>query len=218
MNLKDAFRLQNKLQLIMTQAMDILEEHRNILKVKTTHLRSKVMSDAQDVVVEETAPSEYAGHANEIAAFLMAMMEEREKLSRAIRTAKDTLALDLDSEVGLNRQRQALARVFRGMTTLRNSEKTIAGGGSGFRFNGEGNQVTYRCDAKQVITIDFDRKKVRALATALGKKSDACSIQMDKCLVNTEVDYVPPFDLNDSFDTILTDFIETVKSGADIAV
>lgn len=208
MNLKDAFRVQNKLQLVMNQAMDILEDHRNILKVKTTHLRSRVMGDAQDVVVEENAPSEYAGHANEIAEFLMAMMQEREKLSKAIRDAKGKLTLDMDSEVGLNRQRQALARVFRSMTTLRNSEKTIPGGGSGYRFNGDGNQVTYRCDAKEVITIDFDRNKIRALATSLGKKSDALSMEMDKCLVNTEVDYEPPFDLNDSFDTILTDFIE----------
>ena len=208
MNLKDAFRVQNKLQSVMSEAMDILEDHRNIVKVKTTHLRSRVMDDAQDLVVEENAPSEYAGHANEIAAFLMTMMEEREKLSQAIRNAKSKLTLDLDSEVGLNRQRQALARVFRGMTTLRNSEKIITDGGTGYRFNGEGNQVLYRCDAKQVVTIDFDRNKIRALASSLGQKSDALSMEMDKCLVNTEVDYVLPFDLNDSFDTILTDFME----------
>lgn len=208
MNLKDAFRVQNKLQSVMSEAMDILEDHRNIVKVKTTHLRSRVMDDAQDVVVEENAPSEYAGHANEIAAFLMTMMEEREKLSQAIRNAKGKLTLDLDSEVGLNRQRQALARVFRGMTTLRNSEKIITDGGTGYRFNGEGNQVLYRCDAKQVVTIDFDRNKIRALASSLGQKSDALSMEMDKCLVNTEVDYALPFDLNDSFDTILTDFME----------
>lgn len=208
MNLKDAFRVQNKLQSVMSEAMDILEDHRNIVKVKTTHLRSRVMDDAQDVIVEENAPSEYAGHANEIAAFLMAMMEEREKLSQAIRNAKGKLTLDLDSEVGLNRQRQALARVFRSMTTLRNSEKIITDGGTGYRFNGEGNQVLYRCDAKQVVTIDFDRNKIRALASSLGQKSDALSMEMDKCLVNTEVDYVLPFDLNDSFDTILTDFME----------
>ena len=40
MNLKDAFRTQNKLQLVMAQAIDILEDHRNILKVKPPHLRS----------------------------------------------------------------------------------------------------------------------------------------------------------------------------------
>ena len=142
MNLKDAFRVQNKLQSVMLQAMDILEDRQNILKVRTTHLRSKVMADDPDVVVEENASSEYAGHANEIVGFLMEMMGEREKLSRAIRDAKSRLALDLDSETGLNRQRQALARTFRGMTALRSSEKSIPGGGSGYRFNSDGNQVT----------------------------------------------------------------------------
>ena len=31
---------------------------------------------------------------------------------------------------------------------------------------------------------------------------------LDKCLVNTEVSYELPFDMNDSFDEILTDFID----------
>lgn len=78
------------------------------------------------------------------------------------------------------------------MTTLRNSEKTIASGGSGFRFNGEGNQVSYRCDATQVTTIDFDRNKIRGMATALSKKADEISMALDKCLVNTEVAYEAP--------------------------
>ena len=192
MNMKDAFRFQNKLKALMCEATAILEDRRNIVKVKTTHLRSKVMSDTQDAVVEEAAPSEYAGHANEVAAFLMSLLEER----------------DMDSEVGLNRQRQELAEVFRHMTMLRNSEKTIAGGGSGFRFNGEGNQVSYRCDATQVTTIDFDRNKIRGMATALSKRADEISMSLDKCLVNTEVSYEPPFDMNDSFEDILSDFIE----------
>ena len=208
MNMKDAFRFQNKLKALMCEATAILEDRRNIVKVKTTHLRSKVMSDTQDAVVEEAAPSEYAGHANGVAAFLMSLLEEREKLCRAIHTAKNSLDLDMDSEVGLNRQRQDLAEVFRHMAMLRNSEKTIAGGGSGFRFNGEGNQVSYRCDATQVTTIDFDRNKIRGMATALGKRADEISMSLDKCLVNTEVSYEPPFDMNDSFEDILSDFIE----------
>ena len=208
MNMKDAFRFQNKLKDLMVEATEILQDRRNIVKVKTTHLRSKVMGDAPDAVVEEVAPSEYAGHANEVAAFLMFLLKEREKLCRAIYTAKSGLELDMDSEVGLNRQRQELAEVFRHMTTLRNSEKTIAGGGTGFRFNGEGNQVTYRCDATQVTTIDFDRNKIRGMATTLSKKADEISMSLDKCLVNTEVAYEPPFDMNDSFEVILSDFIE----------
>ena len=55
MNMKDAFRFQNKLKGLMCEATAILQDRRNIVKVKTTHLRSKVMSDTQDAVVEEAA-------------------------------------------------------------------------------------------------------------------------------------------------------------------
>ena len=44
-------------------------------------------------------------------------------MCRAIHTAKNSLDLDMDSEVGLNRQRRDLAEVFRHMAMLRNSEK-----------------------------------------------------------------------------------------------
>ncbi len=208
MNLKDAFRAQNKLQALMDEARDILQDRDNILKVTTTHLRSQVMPEAQDAVTEDIAPSEYTEHISLVAAFLMAMLAEREKLSAAIRDAKSKLPLDMDSETGLNRVRQDLAGTFRWMTALRNSEVVLPGGGSGYRFNGEGNQVSYRCDAKQVTTINFDRNKIRGMATELGRKADEVSAKLDQCLVNTTVDYALPFEMNDSFDVILSDFIQ----------
>lgn len=207
MNLKDAFRAQNKLQTLMDEASEILQDQGNTLKVTTTHLRSKVMPEAQDAVTEDAAPCEYAEHINQVAAFLMAMLVEREKLSAAIHDAKAQLPLDMDSETGLNRARQELAGIFRQMAVLRNSEVVIANGGSGYRFNGEGNQVSYRCDAKRVTTINFDRNKVRGMATELGRKADEVSARLDQCLVNTTVDYALPFEMNDSFDTISSDFI-----------
>ena len=45
MNLKDAFRTQNKLQTLMDEASEILQDRGNTLKVTTTHLRSKVMPE-----------------------------------------------------------------------------------------------------------------------------------------------------------------------------
>ena len=207
MNLKEAFRAQNKLQALMEEAEAILSDNGNILKVTTTHLRSKVMPEAQDAVTVVPPPSEYAEHINEVTAFLMAMLAEREKLCAAIHQAKASLPLDMDSEVGLNRVRQDLAEIFRRMAGLRSGEVMRAGGGTGYRFNGEGNQVSYRCDAREVTTINFDRNKVRGKAAELGRRSDAVSAQLDKCLVNTAVDYTLPFDMNDSFDVILSDFI-----------
>ena len=208
MNLKDAFRAQNKLQALMDEASCILQDRDNTLKVTTTHLRSKVMPEAKDAVIEDAAPSEYAKHINQVAAFLMAMLAEREKLSAAICDAKSKLPLDMDSETGLNRARQNLADIFRRMAVLRNSEVVLSNGGSGYRFNGEGNQVSYRCDAKRVTTINFDRSKIRGMATELGRKADEVSARLDQCIVNTVVEYVLPFEMNDSFDVILSDFIQ----------
>lgn len=209
MNLKDAFRAQNKLQAVMEQAGYILRDDGNILKVTTTHLRSKAAAGEEDAVIEDAAPSQYAEHINEVAAFLMEMLAQREKLSAAICKAKAGLPIDMDSEAGLNRVRQTLAETFRRMSTLRSSEVVLAGAGSGYRFNGEGNQVSYRCDAKRVTTINFNRTRVRGMATELGRRSDEVSAALDKCLVNTPVDYDLPFEMNDSFDVILSDFIET---------
>ena len=48
MNLKDAFRAQNKLQAVMEQAGYILRDDGNILKVTTTHLRSKAAAGEED--------------------------------------------------------------------------------------------------------------------------------------------------------------------------
>lgn len=214
MNLKDAFRFQNKLESLMDETCDILQDRRNILKVKTTHLRSQVSAEERDVEVEEARPSDYAGQATVLANFLMAMLAEREKLAGAIHDAKAKMDIDMDSQVGLNRVRQQLASTFRQMTAYRSGEKTVPGGGTGYRFNSDGNQVTYRCDAKVVTTIDFDRNKVKGMAMELSRKADEVSGKLDQCLVNTMVSYAPPFDVNDSFDEILTAYIEK-SSGKD---
>ena len=71
--------------------------------------------------------------------------------------------------------------------------------GVGYKFNAEGNQVSYRCDLKTVTTINFDRSKVRSYAAGLCKKADLVSAELDKSMVNSDVGYEAPFDVNDSF-------------------
>ena len=48
MNLKEAFRYQNKLQSFMDEAQGILDRENNITKVENTYLRHKVMPEAED--------------------------------------------------------------------------------------------------------------------------------------------------------------------------
>lgn len=94
--------------------------------------------------------------------FLSFCLRKKRALAAAIRKSKDQLDIDMDSETGLNSARQRIAGIFRTMNSLRASEQTIANGGTGYRFNADGNQVTYRCDVRRVTSINFDRNVIRA--------------------------------------------------------
>ena len=52
MNLKEAFRYQNKLQSFMDEAQGILDSDANVTKVENTYLRHKVMAEAEDGLAE----------------------------------------------------------------------------------------------------------------------------------------------------------------------
>lgn len=199
MNLKEAFRFQNKLQRLMDQAEEILSQRQNVLKVETTYLRKKVMPESENEVIVDEPSTEFSEQINQLADFLLHLLDERTLLAAAIHGAKAGLDIDMDTQAGLNGTRQSIAGVLRGMANLRSSQVLISGGGTGYRFNTDGNQVSYRCDIKKVTTIHFDRNKIRRMATELNQRADAISTQLDGCLVNTQVAYQPPFDVNDTF-------------------
>ena len=214
MNLKEAFRFQNKLQDLMDAANSILSKEQNITKVQNTYLRKKVMAEADDETTIDAPSTEYGEQITEIAVFLLHLLSERETLSKAIHQAK--VGLDLpagfDGEVSLNSKRQEIAATMRRMTSLRSSEVVLTNGGTGYRFNNEGNQVSYRCDVKRVTTINFDRNKIRRFCADLSKKADEVSAALDAALVNTKVEYEQPFSVNDTFTEIFEDFIKNSTS------
>ena len=148
----------------------------------------------------------------DIAQFLLYLLNEKDKLFAAIRTAKDALDIDMDSEVSLNATRQSIARTFKRMNDLRNSEQTISNGGTGYRFNAEGNQISYRCDVKRVTTINYDRNVIRAELGKLNRLADETSTKIDLCLVTSKVDYEPPFDANSSFAEAFEAYTENARA------
>ena len=167
MKLKEAFRFQNKLQRLMDEGEGILNREKNVTKVETTYFRKKVMSEAEDETVLEVPETEYAEQITELVGFMVYLLDQKEQLSKAIRTAKSKLEIDMDSEVSLNSKRQELSRLLGRMSDLRGSEVVLPNGGTGYRFNTDGNQVSYRCDVKKVTTINYDRNKVRNHLAAL---------------------------------------------------
>ena len=77
MNLKEAFRFQNKLGALLEEAQNILGLEANITKVENTFLRGKVFDGAENETVVDTPPTEFADQITEIVRFMVYLMAQR---------------------------------------------------------------------------------------------------------------------------------------------
>ena len=209
MNLKEAFRYQNYLRGLMEDVQSCLEDTDNVTRTVETTYRSKADPGAKDETTEvRRSDFAWTDKIDKLVDFLLWLLGQREKLAKAIRRAKAALAFDIDGEVSLNGARQQAAATLRRMAGLKASEYLVPGGGKGYRFNAEGNQVAYVCDVRRVTTIHFDRNAVRAACTELSRRADAVSTEIDRTLVNGNVDYETPIDVgsdfNEAFETWLS--------------
>lgn len=202
MNLKEAFRFQNKLQDLISKTEEILRNDSNVMLVVNTLLKSKVDKDEENESTRELPNFKLFDLENKVTKlvdFLVYLFEQRKELSLAIQKAKAALPVDLDAETALNAKRQEIAAIFSHMAALRNSETILPKNGTGYRFNTDGNQVPYKCDVRVVKTINFDRNKVKSYLKDFNHESDVISSKLDVCLVTADVAYENPFDVNDGF-------------------
>lgn len=209
MNLKEAFRFQNTLTNHFEFAKAILDRDRNLMTTESIYLKNKASGGeaADEKVVEPIPNPDYQNHITDLVEFAAFLVLEKQRLAAAIHAAKAALPIDIDSEVSLNSTRQELAATLKHMNDLRNGETMTPNGGLGYRFNAEGNQVSYKCDVKTVRTINFDRTKVSKLLNSTLDVADARSTDIDKAIINSTVAYDAPFNVNDSFTTIFERFL-----------
>lgn len=205
MYLKEAFRYQNFLSRMVDRATMYLTNRSFITKTTQEHLRKKANSEAEDETVEVVVDRPFECTNNQLISFLEHLMAEKEKLTAAISAAKQGSSIDIDAELANNRTRQRVASVFADMSKVRATENVIRG--TAYKFNGEGNQVPYSYDVKQVTTIDFDRNKVRDASRVLIAKADEVSTSIDKVMVELVVDYKPEYSVNDSFEDVVEQFV-----------
>ena len=207
MNLKEAFRFQNRLEALTDEAMDILSDEENIIKVRYTYMKKKVYDEAEDEEKTDLPQTEYYDEITNVARFAKYLLKEKEKLALAIARTKKGLVIDIDSQVGLNVKRQQLARVLQKMNGIRSGERLLSNYGKAYRFNSDGNQVTYLVDVKKVTSINFDRNVIKKMIGELNSRSDEVSSQIDIAMVTAQVDYKVPFDVNETFSEIFSAFI-----------
>jgi hypothetical protein len=124
---------------------------------------------------------------NTLLDFAIHLIDEKEALSASISAAKKNCAVDIDSVIAMNHTRQNAKLMFDRLSGLKSREANISG--RDYRLNNDGNQVSYVYNIKEVVTIDFDRNKVKGIAKALAMKSDdiSATYSIDCCRVRPEI-------------------------------
>lgn len=202
MVLKEAFRYQNFLDLILSNATNYLSRTNFITTTKETHNRNKVNPNATDETLEVKNGYNVDFTANDIIDVVCAVVSEKEKLTNAITVAKRFTEIDIDSSVAMNKLKQRICSVFNTMAGIKNSETTSRG--TGYKFNEAGDQVSYYYDVDSVTTINFKRDDVRNLAKKYQKETDEISTKLDAIELTTVVDFDPKWDVTDTFEEVVT--------------
>ena len=202
MNLKEAFRMQKALSRLMEEAAAYLENTDNIMTVTEKHLRSKVVPEQADEECDCSEKSRMAYNPMTVLRAWHALMEEKERLGRAITAAKTAIPLNFDTAAEENKARRRFLQTLAHMAEQRSESRRKRGAGKGYVFNKDGNQTPYCYDIEVVKTIDYDRNAVRRMQEALAKTAADTSRAIDDALVRTEVDFalqlpIPESTLND---------------------
>lgn len=207
MNLKEAFRYQNFLEELINETSSYLSYPGNITKTTQQHFRNKANPEAENEEIDSSTERTIAYPVNSIVDFLYATVGAKAELCNAISKAKSSCGVDIDAAIAMNKTRQRVSKVLSTMGAQKARETNREG--RAYKFNGEGNQVPYIYDIKEVSTIDYDRNKVKSLSKALATVSDDVSTHIDKIMVDLTVEYDAPYDVNDSFEDVLDRFMKT---------
>lgn len=195
MNLKEAFQAQNKIGELLDYISLYLSNVDNVMTVTEKHLRSKALAGQQDDSVDVSRKSEEMFEVGKLIDIWQQLMNEKEQLGLAIGKAKAGMSFNLDAAVDTNKSRRAFLVTMQRLANRKSSHELQKGEGRGYVFNNDGNQTTYCYDIDRIMTIDYDRNKVRAMVKELTRESDEVSIKIDEALLHTQVDYEPKFDL-----------------------
>ena len=195
MNLKESFQAKNRIEELLDYIGRYLSDENNIMTVTEKHLRSKALEGQRDETVDVSRKSEEAFKVDGLIEIWQKLMTEKENLNAAIGKAKAGMNFNLDAAVDINKSRRLFLETILRMAARKSSHELQKGEGRGYVFNNDGNQTSYFYDIDKIMTIDYDRNKIRALAKNLNRDAEDLSRKIDEALLNTQVDYDLKIDL-----------------------
>lgn len=202
MNLKESYRYANYLDTLSNTAYRYLQNRGFVTTTKQNHLRSKANNEAVDEVIEVQKPYDVDFTPNHVIDFVVKVITEKESLVDAIAKAKSGTEINIDNAVAMNRKKQNFVSVLNSIANLKPSEKITQG--TDYKFNQQdGNQIRYYYNIEETTTIDFNRNDVKALIKKYSKECDDVSAKLDAIEINTIIDFVPKYDITDTFEDLV---------------
>lgn len=203
MNLKEAFRYQGVLDGWMNAASHSIQNREHCLIVTRTHHCNKVNSEAEDFA--ETVETEEFFQNDDVIRFMGFLLLEKEKLTTEIGKAKASIDFDIDAATATNKFRQEINSAIKMMMRFQPSKRVEAG--YGYKFNVEGNQVQYRYDVDVESKAAYNKDLSKDVMRSAIADADKTSAEIDAAKINTVVNYTPVFDVNESFEDVMTTFM-----------
>lgn len=198
MTLKESYRYANCLNTMLHTAMNFLNNKGFITNTSIEHLCSKANPESENFTEDKPKTFDVAFTPMQVLDFAVKVMDEQERLAKAITEAKRNAEIDIDSSISLNKKRQEVIFVLEVMASLKSKE--TKGCASGYKLDVEGKQTSYRYDIIETSIIDFDRNQVKGLIKKLKHECDAVSETIDRLEVTVEVPFECTWDINDTFE------------------
>ncbi len=207
--LKEAFRQQSFMRELISECCRLMHDEDFYTKKTEKHLRAKALPGQEN---EEIDISEKRRHTvADTITFCRYLMDEEELLAHAVHQAKSAMDFDIDTAVIVNKSRRRFAEIMRSATDFETEQTINRGGGTSYVLDKDGKPSTFNYDVETVVTIDFDRNKVKEQSQKLFAASEKTSLELDRAMLAEIVDYKPKFDPNDSMQNILDDFLAKQK-------
>lgn len=203
--LKKSFELQNYLKNLYDSALIMLGQVDNITTTTQEHMRKKAYDAAEDETIIKPKRADFTYNVMDLVDFASEVQSEINMLTIAINQAKHSSVRDFDSMIAINNSKRRLLSRLNYMAAIKPSENIKSG--QAWKFNGEGNQVAYSYDIKEITTIDFDRNAVKAIISRLRKETDDFSTAIDEMQLNTQVDFDTIYEIGDNLEDAVEKYL-----------
>jgi len=167
------------------------------------HKRNDANPEATDLT--EVVEKEFAYTADQLMLLLDALVCEKRGLCEAISAAKANAETNIDTALEVNKFRQEVANSIRNMLDIKERKRKERG--VAYKINEEGNQTPYYYDIENTLSRAYNEENAKVMMKRLISESDITSAKVDTMMVTTVVDWVPSFDINDSFEDVISQFI-----------